>query len=937
MNDYKSTLNLPKTKFSMKGNLKIKEEQILKQWNQNNLYEKIRIQKNNNPIFFLHDGPPYANGNIHIGHAINKVLKDIILKSKNMSGFNAPYIPCWDCHGLPIEQKVEELIKKNNKPISKKIFREKCREYAKKQVENQKKDFIRLGVLGDWDNPYLTMDYKSEADIIRTLSKIIENGHLYKGLKPVHWCLNCESSLADAEVEYYDKKSSSILFKLKVHDNQSIAKKFKIKNFQNDIHFTVWTTTPWTLPSSQAIAVNEKYTYQLIQTDDCKLIIMSNLTKLIMQKIKIKKWKIIGETNGKNLEFENVQHPLLNINIPIILSTHVSDQIGTGIVHIAPDHGIEDFLATQPYKIKPINLINANGTYINNIHSELNGINIINAETIIIKIINNKNILLLIETINHSYPHCWRHKTPIIFRTTPQWFISMTKKQLKLNSLKLIDKVKWIPEWGKNRMLSMLKNRPDWCISRQRKWGVPITLFIHKKTGELHPKTKNIMEKIAKLVEINGIEEWWNIDTKKILGEKYKEYFKSEDILDVWFDSGSSQNFVINQPIFKNKKKADIYVEGSDQHRGWFMSSLIISTAIKNTAPYHAVLTHGFAVDNIGKKMSKSTGNSLSPNHIIKTIGADVLRLWVASTDYSKDISISNEILQQSIENYRKIRNTARFILSNLYQFDPEQNIVHKDKMIMLDKWAVNKTKETQIEIIKLYKKYNFHELLQKIMNFCSVDMSAFYFEIIKDRQYTTKKKSLANLSGQTALFHIINALVRWIAPILSFTAEEIWEHIPGNNNSIFFQEWYKNLFYLSKNEVLSNQYWNIIIQIKNEVNKSIENKRNKKIIKNSLESSIILYVKSNLFNILSILKNELKFIFLTSDATIQEYHLAPKNILKNNIIPGLKIYLYRANGHKCQRCWHYFTDINQKKQKSELCFRCILNIEGNGETRYYC
>ncbi|XRX42503.1 MAG: isoleucine--tRNA ligase [Buchnera aphidicola (Eriosoma harunire)] len=937
MNNYKSTLNLPKTTFPMKGNLPIQELKILQKWTKNHIYQKIRKKKLGNPIFFLHDGPPYANGNIHIGHALNKILKDIILKSKHLSGFDAPYIPGWDCHGLPIEQQVEKILHDKKKTVSNKVFRIMCREYAQQQINNQKKDFIRLGVFGDWNQSYQTMDFKSEADIVRILSKIIFKGHIYQGLKPVHWCLNCKSALADAEVEHIEKKSYSILFKLKICNQGKIHQKLNMTNFKKPIYFVVWTTTPWSLPASQALAIHEKYEYQLIETSNQALIITRNRTEDIMKNIKVHNWKIIKTMIGTTLEKLDVIHPLFKQKIPIIISQHVSQDMGSGIVHIAPDHGVDDFLACQPYDIQPINLINQDGNYINTPYSQLNNINITYAHTLIIDMLKEKNILLSVKQIIHNYPHCWRHKTPIIFRTTPQWFISMSNKNLKQESLNSLKTVKWIPNWGFKRITSMLSQRPDWCISRQRKWGVPLPLFIHKKTKKLHPKTQDLIKKIAHLIELQGIEAWWEIDTKKILGNDYKEYIKVEDVIDVWFDSGSSQHFFNFQNNFKNHTAADMYLEGSDQHRGWFMSSLIISTAIQNKAPYSTVLTHGFIVDETKKKMSKSIGNTLSPNYIIDNFGADILRLWVASTDYTKDITISNEILQQSIENYRKIRNTIRFILSNLNSFNPSTDIVQPNNMIKLDKWIINKTKNIQEDIIQLYEKYKFHEVLQKIMNFCSIELSSFYFEIIKDRQYTNKKNSIPYLSGQTTIFHIIHALVRWITPILSFTSEEIWECIPGTQNSIFIEEWYKKLFYMSKTEILSDTHWNLLIQIKYEVNKHIEQQRKIKNIRNSLECHITLYVKTKLFNILSILNNELKFIFITSYAIIKKYNLAPNTIKPCINIPELKIETNIIVGKKCLRCWHY-TDYNDPLYNNkDICYRCTLNIEGSGETRYYC
>lgn len=945
MKNYKFTLNLPKTKFPMKGNLPKKEKEIIKEWNDTNLYEKIRKNKKNNPIFFLQDGPPYANGNIHMGHAVNKILKDIIIKSKNMSGYNAPYIPTWDCHGLPIEQQVEKIVGKAGFKISKTKFRELCRKYALTQIKIQKKEFIRLGVLADWKNPYLTMDYKSESQIIQSIGKIIKNGHVYQELKPVPWCIKCESSLSDAETTYLKKKSCSIFFKIKANNHNELKLKFNINN-QKDIYAIVWTTTPWTLPASKAISINPNNYYQLIETKHFLYIVSKNTVTKTTKKIKLTQYKIIGEIKGKKLELIKFQHPFLNYTIPIILSNHVTEEIGTGLVHTAPDHGIEDYIASKKYSISTIHLVSSNGKYIKNTHPKLDGIKINKSEKKIFSLLD-KN-LLKIDPIEHNYQHCWRHKTPIIYRATPQLFICMNKKGLLSTSIKSIKNVSWIPKTSKSRFYSMLNNRPDWCISRQRSWGVPIPLFIHKETKNIHPNSFELIEKIALLVKEQGIEAWWKLDPKEFLGEQHHNYIKNNDILDVWFESGCSQISILNRKEFSKRNRADIYLEGSDQHRGWFMSSLMIFSATKNIAPYHSVLTHGFVVDESGKKMSKSEGNTISPKKIIERLGADVLRLWVASIDYTNDITISEKIIQQFSEIYKKIRNTSRFLLSNLNNFNPATDLICPSKMIFLDRWIIDQTKKTQKKITILYSKYKFHEIVQQITKFCSITLSSFYFEITKDRQYTTKKTSNAYKSCQTSFYHILQSLVRWIAPILSFTAYEIWgylskiDNIKNHNYCIFIQEWYKNLFFLSDKERIKSQEWNYLIKIRNEINKILDSYRKTKIIKNSLESSLTLYVKKKLFKILLITKKELKFIFLTSSVKIKKYDEAPLEITENKNIAGLKIKIKQINGKKCPRCWNYYSNQvsniinNNCSIKQEICPRCILNTTGNGENRLF-
>lgn len=940
MSNYKFTLNLPSTNFPMKANLAIKEPLILQRWKEDDIYYLIRKAKEGGKKFLLHDGPPYANGNIHIGHAVNKILKDIIIKSKNMDDFDAPFIPGWDCHGLPIEHKVEQIIGNVSKKINLSLFRKQCRAYANEQILIQKQDFIRLGVIGDWQSPYLTMDFQIEANIIRALGKIIEHGFLYQGAKPVHWCLDCCSSLAEAEVEYYEKTSLSLDVLFYSKDTKTISQKFNIyTDLKYPIMIVIWTSTPWTLPANRAIAIHPEFEYQLIKIKQNQyLIIAKELVSQVMKRIKINHWEILGSTRGVNLENLLFFHPFLNRTVPVVLGKNVTLDIGTGAVHIAPNYGIDDYILGKRYKLNLDDLINANGFYKSNIHPMLDNVNIFKVDDIIINLLTKNNTLLHSENILHSYPHCWRHKNPIIYRATPQWFINLDHKQLRTKLLNEIQKVQWIPEWGKSRITSMIMNRPDWCISRQRAWGVPMTIFVHKTTKKLHPKTLSFINKIAISVERHGIQAWWDLNIDDFLGQEANEYNKVNDTLDVWFDSGTTHFSVFKARSELDFEFADMYLEGSDQHRGWFMSSLITSTAIKGRAPYKKVLTHGFTVDSRGLKMSKSIGNTIKLTDMIDKFGADIIRLWVASTDYSREIAVSDEILQRSSDIYRRIRNTARFLLANLNNFNPEQNIIKPDNMILLDKWAIHSTKLAQDDIMSCYDKYNFHQVIHRIMQFCSIEMGSFYFEIIKDRQYTFKSTSVARYSCQTALWHIIQSLVRWISPILSFTADEIWHYLPKFNakQCIFTESWYNGLFELDVKDKINFSHWNELIKLRNEVNKVIEEAREKKIIGTSLEASIYIYAKPELVNKLTVLNNELKFFFLTSEVIIQDYNLAINNSYESSVISGLKIYLNKANGHKCQRCWNYTTDIGKTEQHPTICYRCYTNIAGNGEKRNF-
>jgi len=921
MSDYKTTLNLPATDFPMKANLANREGGFLKTWQDQDLYQQIRHKFKGKPLFVLHDGPPYANGDIHIGHAVNKVLKDVIVKSKTLSGFDAPYVPGWDCHGLPIEHMVEKKKGKVGHKITADEFRAACRVYADKQIEKQKVDFKRLGILGDWDNPYLTKNFKYEADIVRSLGKIVKNGHLAKGYKPVHWCTECSSALAEAEVEYKDKGSDTVDVAFKV-----IGEFFKL---DKPVSVVIWTTTPWTLPANEAVALNPDLDYALVDLGDQYFILAEDLLESALGRFGLKAMNKLDKVyKGSDLEGIMLQHPFYDKQVPIILGDHVTTEAGTGAVHTAPAHGQDDYVVGLKYNLPVECPVDGRGVFVESTEG-VAGEFIFKANSTIITLLQNKGTLVKHEPITHSYPHCWRHKTPVIFRATPQWFVSMTQKKLRDKVNEEILNVKWIPDWGQKRIELMVGNRPDWCISRQRYWGTPITLFINKNSGELHPETESLFEIVAKKIELEGIEAWFKLKVEDILGDDASEYEKTTDTLDVWFDSGVSHYAVLKASEHLSDV-ADMYLEGSDQHRGWFQSSLLTSCAINGRAPYKQVLTHGFTVDQNGHKMSKSVGNVVPPQKVVNSLGADILRLWIGSTDYSGEMTVSDEILNRSADSYRRIRNTMRFMLANMEGFDPSKDLVDIDHMLVLDKWIVSKTAELQKNVIREYDEYNFHFAMKAILNFCTNDLGGFYLDIIKDRQYTTQTDSLARRSAQSALFHISHAMVRWLAPILSFTAEEIWQFLPGSSNeSIFLQTWYEGL-----EAKFNNHSIDVSRDINNHLRKELEEMRRDKIIGSSLDAEVDIYCEDENYQALLELKDELRFVFITSDA--QVHPLKDKPVNAKDIDNSLAILVRKSEYEKCVRCWHHRPEIGQNIMHKELCSRCIENVTGDGETRIF-
>lgn len=934
MTEYKDTLNLPVTDFPMKAGLAEREPKMLAQWEEKKIYQKLRELRAGRERFILHDGPPYANGHLHCGHALNKILKDIIVKSKSMSGFDAPFVPGWDCHGLPIELNVEKKIGKASVKVTPQVFREKCREYATAQIAIQKSEFKRLGVFGDWDSPYITMDYKYEANIVRALAKLIEKGHMVQGFKPVNWCIDCGSSLAEAEVDYEDKVSVAIDVAFGVVDEKSFFNKLNlVKNDNLPVYVSIWTTTPWTLPANEAVCLHKKIAYNLIKTNNFYLLVATDLLDSCLKRYNIETYTVIATALGAEFELIKLQHPLFSdVQVPIILGEHVTTEAGTGCVHTAPAHGVEDYQVGYLYNLPLNNPVLGNGCY-NDSVPFFAGVSVLKANDLIIEKLKEHNVLLANAKINHSYPHCWRHKSPTIFRATPQWFVSMDKEGLRAKILQEIPKVNWVPEWGEARISKMIEGRPDWCISRQRAWGTPIPLFLHKITRKMHPDSVALMEKVAKKFEQDGIEAWFKLDAAELIGDDAIEYEKSNDTLDVWFDSGVSHYTVLSNMGLNLGMPADVYLEGSDQHRGWFNSSLATSVAINDKAPYKTVLTHGYTVDADGRKLSKSRGNYVELDKLIAQYGADILRLWVSASDYRNELSISDEILKRTADSYRRIRNTARFLLANLFDFDPSTHSLDKQDLLNLDSWIIQRCKDIQAEILKAYSDYNFHQIYQKIHHFCAIDLGSFYLDIIKDRQYTTPVNSQARRSCQTAMYHIIQALTRWLAPIISFTADEIWKYIPGtSSDSVMLETWYDNWPELLE---VDREFWQDIQIIRDEVNKALEIARKEGTIGSGLAAEVTIYANSKAKSLLDKLGDEVRFVFITSKVSIVDLSYKPESLELNEELQ-IAVSIVASQAPKCSRCWHRLDSVGHDSSHPELCLRCVGNITGHDEKRLF-
>ena len=939
----KYPVNLPDTPFPMRGDLAKREPQWVKQWQDGKVYEKIRAASRGRTKFILHDGPPYANGDIHIGHAVNKILKDIIVKSRNMAGFDAIYVPGWDCHGMPIEREIE---KKHGKNLPVEKTQSLCRAYAAEQIERQKKDFERLGVLGEWNNPYQTMAYRSEANEIRVLGTILEKGYVYRGLKPVNWCFDCRSALAEAEVEYADKKDFAVDVAFPFAEHDKIAAAFGLTKLQKQEGFIViWTTTPWTIPSNQALNLHPEFDYALVDTDKGLLILAKTLVEANLQRYAAS-GSVLATCKGAALAGIAFKHPLSQTDAgydrlsPIYLGDYVTLDTGTGIVHSAPAYGVEDFSSCKAHGMQDKDILTpvmGDGKYAETLPF-FGGLSIWDANPKIVEKLREAGTLLKSETYDHSYMHCWRHKTPIIYRASTQWFASMDQatgisgakpaEALRATALRAVDATEFFPAWGKQRLYSMIANRPDWTLSRQRQWGVPMPFFVHRETGALHPQTTALLEQIAKLVEQGGIESWQTLKPEDMIGAvgefSAAHYEKIKDTLDVWFDSGSTFQTVLrgSHPLLsRSDEQADMYLEGSDQHRGWFHSSLLVSSMINGRAPYRSLLTHGFVVDGKGEKMSKSKGNVVAPQKVSDSLGAEVLRLWVAATDYSGELSISEEILKRVVESYRRIRNTLRFLLANTSDFDIAQHAVPVEQLLEIDRYALALTAAMQRDVLADYEKYEFHPAVAKLQTFCSEDLGGFYLDILKDRLYTTKVDSAPRRAAQTALWHITQALLKLMAPVLSFTAEEAWA-IASKSDDTIFTHTHHVLPAVNGSDTLLTK-WTQLRAVRGDVQRKLEGMREAKTIGSSLQAEVEIRAGGGTLTLLQSLGDDLRFVLITSQATVT----AAAN-------DALEVNASVSPHKKCERCWHWRAEVGAHAEHPTLCGRCISNLFGAGEPR---
>ena len=922
MAEYRSTLNMTDTPFPMRGDLAKREPRWIQEWQERRIYQKIRAAASGRPRFVLHDGPPYANGDIHLGHAVNKILKDIIVRARTLAGFDAPYIPGWDCHGLPIEHQIE---KQHGKNLDGNQVRALCRSFARAQVDRQRKDFIRLGILGDWEHPYLTMDFKTEADEIRALGKMLEKGHVYRGLKPVNWCLDCGSALAEAEVEYEDKMSDAIDVGFPVADRARLSELFGVE-IARPAYAVIWTTTPWTLPANEAVSAHPEFIYDLLETEKGLLILAHDLAEAFLARCGLH-GQLLASVAGVELEGLKLAHPFLERQVPVILGDHVTLEAGTGLVHTAPAHGVDDYYVGRRYNLPIDNPVGDDGRFIEGTPL-FAGLSVWAANPKVIETLARTGTLLLHTKIKHSYPHCWRHKTPIIFRATTQWFVRMDGEQepsLRQSALRAIEETDFFPAWGKARLQSMIANRPDWCISRQRNWGVPIPFFLDKQTGELHPRTVALIEEVAQRVEQGGIEAWFSLEPRELLGDEADRYQKLSDTLDVWFDSGTTHWSVLRGSRTDDSAyPADLYLEGSDQHRGWFHSSLLTGCAIDGRAPYKALLTHGFTVDEKGYKMSKSRGNGIEPQEIANSLGAEILRLWVASTDYSGELSLSKLILDRVVEIYRRVRNTLKFLLANTVDFDPTRDMLPVVEWLEIDRYALAMTRLLQTQCAADYERFEFHKVVQALQNFCAEDLGAFYLDILKDRLYTTARDSRSRRAAQSALWHIVQTLTRLMAPVLAFTAEEVWQ-VLGAGESIMLETWHE--LPAQESEFTLIERWQRIREVRADAAKVLEDLRTAGKIGSSLQAEVEIHAEGAKYDLLASLEDDLRFILICS-----------RTVLVKVTDPSAEIIMAIPSGQrKCARCWHWRADVGRHQQADahpELCGRCIDNLFGRGEAR---